>query len=149
MACLSDGLPFRNSVLAGFGTDDLPAELLAAFLNTAPVRWFHYTRHRDARQGMPQLKIAHLRALPLPAPDSARRTALADLGAALGARNDGVRPDEQRTLDGLSADLLGLDDEERALIAAWAAAFTRAAPRDDQKDHLNHGDTERTEVSRS
>ena len=123
MACLSDGLPFRNSVLAGFETEGLPAELLAAFLNTAPVRWFHYMRHRDARQGMPQLKISHLRALPLPAEDGARRAALLDLGVTLSARNDGARPEEQRALDRLAADLLGLDEEERALVAAWAAGF--------------------------
>jgi hypothetical protein len=123
MACLSDGLPFRNSVLAGFELEGLSAELMVAFLNTAPVRWFHYMRHRDARQGMPQLKIGHLRALPLPGQDRSLRGALADLGATLSARNDGVRPDEQRALDRIAADLLGLDEEERALIAEWAGAF--------------------------
>ena len=123
MACLSDGLPFRNSVLAGFEVQGLSAELMTAFLNTAPLRWFHYMRHRDARQGMPQLKIGHLRALPTPGQDPSLRRALADLGATLGARNDGVRPEEQRALDRIAAGLLGLDEDEQALIAAWAAAL--------------------------
>jgi hypothetical protein len=123
MACLADGQPFRNSVLAGFATDALPAPLLAAYLNSSPVRWFHFMRHRDARQGMPQLKIAHLRALPSPAADPAIRAALLDLGATLALRNDGIRPDEQRALDDLAADLLHLDASDRALVRAWAAAL--------------------------
>ena len=126
MACLADGVAFRNSVLAGFATQELPAELLVAYVNAWPVRWFHYVRHRDARQGMPQMKIAHLRALPSPADDREKRLALAALGATLSLRNDGVRPDEQRAIDDLAADLLGLDDDERALVRAWAATFAGA-----------------------
>ena len=72
------------------------------------------------------MKIAHLRALPSPADDRAKRGALAEIGAKLSLRNDGVRPDEQRVLDDLAADLLGLDEEDRALIRAWAATFPAA-----------------------
>lgn len=127
MACVSDGLAFRNSVLAAFATEELPAEMLAAYLNASPVRWFHYVRHRDARQGMPQLKIAHLRALPSPGDDRAKRGALLALGKALSDRNDGARPEEQRALDDLVSDLLGLDAEERAIVRAWIASTIAAA----------------------
>jgi hypothetical protein len=124
MACLADGAAFRNSVLACFATEDLPAEMLVAYLNAWPVRWFHYTRHRDARQGMPQMKIAHLRALPSPATDRSKRDALTAIGTNLSVRNDGIRPEEQRAIDDLAEDLLGLDDDERAIIRAWVATFT-------------------------
>ena len=123
MACVADGVPFRNSVLAGFATEAMPAEMIVAYLNAWPVRWFHYVRHRDARQGMPQLKIAHLRALPSPREDAAKRAALLAMGRALSARNDGARAEEQHLLDETVSDLLGLEEEERAIVRAWAAAF--------------------------
>ncbi len=124
MACLADGVPFRNSVLAGFASAELEASMLVAYLNAWPVRWFHYVRHRDARQGMPQMKIAHLRALPSPAADRSKRDALAVIGSALSLRNDGIRAEEQRAIDELVGDLLGFDAGERALVRAWAATFT-------------------------
>ena len=121
MACLSDGLPFRNSVLAGFETEGVPAGLLVAYLCSAPVRWFHYVRHRDARQGMPQIKIVHLRSLPAPRGDAGTVAALAEIGALLAARNDGARPEEQCSIDDLAGDLLGLDAADRAIVTSWAA----------------------------
>lgn len=66
LAALSDGVAFRNSLLAGFDDDEYPAAFLVAYLNSSPIRWLHYVRHRDARQGMPQLKVAHLRRTPEP-----------------------------------------------------------------------------------
>jgi len=123
MACVADGVPFRNSVLAGFATQEVPAEMLAAYLNSWPVRWFHYVRHRDARQGMPQLKIAHLRALPCPREDPAKREAIVEMARAWSDRNSGLQPEEQRALDAIVSDLLGLDADERAIVRAWAATF--------------------------
>lgn len=66
LAALSDGAAFRNSLLAGFDDEEFPAAFLVAYLNSTPIRWLHYVRHRDARQGMPQLKVAHLRRTPAP-----------------------------------------------------------------------------------
>jgi hypothetical protein len=66
LAALSDGVAFRNSLLAGFEDDEYPAAFLVAYLNSSPIRWLHYVRHRDARQGMPQLKVLHLRRTPEP-----------------------------------------------------------------------------------
>jgi hypothetical protein len=121
MAAPSDGLPFRNSILAGFSDEEHGEHLLLAWLNASPIRWFHYMRHRDARQGMPQLKIAHLRALPAP-PRGAKELAELDrIGKHLGERNDGIREEDQRILDRLAASALSLEDAARTRIAAWAA----------------------------
>jgi hypothetical protein len=84
LAALSDGVAFRNSLLAGFDDDEFPAAFLVAYLNSSPIRWLHYVRHRDARQGMPQLKVAHLRRTPAP-PSRELVAELAALGEELSA----------------------------------------------------------------
>jgi hypothetical protein len=122
MAALSDGLGFRNSVLAGFEDADHPAAFLCAYLDSTPIRWLHYVRHRDARQGMPQLKIGHLRETPAP-PKAALVGELAALGEAWSARNAGVDAAEQARLDELVADAFDLSAEERARLRAWWAAL--------------------------
>jgi hypothetical protein len=121
MAALADGAAFRNSLLAGFDSDEFPAPLLACLLNSSLLRWLHYTQQRDARQGMPQLKIGHLRALPAPPADPVLGSALAALGARLGARNAGLSAAERLELDGLVGSLYGLDAAERELVSTWAA----------------------------
>ena len=115
------GLP-QLSILAGFSGDEQQAaeHLLLAYLNSSPIRWFHYMRHRDARQGMPQLKIGHLRALPAPLRGSPALAALEQLGRELGARNTGISAAEQAAIDELAADALDLDAAARARIATWA-----------------------------
>lgn len=123
IAALSDGLPFRNSILAGFGEDRYSAHFLVAYLNSTPVRWVHHQRHRDARQGMPQVKIGHLRALPAPPADHPAVAALSALGESLGERNAGITRAEQDALDRLAADALGMSERERELVAAWRAAM--------------------------
>ncbi len=122
MVALSDGQAFRNSILAGFSDGEHSEHLLLAYLNSAPIRWFHYQRHRDARQGMPQLKIAHLRALPAPPRGSTALAPLQRIGRELGERNSGISAAEQETIDGLVADALGLGAGARTHIAAWATA---------------------------
>jgi hypothetical protein len=97
VAARSDGLPFRNSLLAGFADEQYPADFLVAYLNSTPIRWLHYLRNRDARAGMPQVKIGHLRGLPAPPAGLVER--LARLGAALSSRNQGISAAEQATLD--------------------------------------------------
>jgi len=116
IAVRSDGVAFRNSILAGFATDKYPANFLVAYLNSTPVRWHHYYRHRDARLGMPQVKIGHLRAIPAPR-DPQSVGALAELGGSWSERNDGIDADEQRRLDEMVASSLRLarEDLERIL----------------------------------
>lgn len=118
MAAKADGTAFRNSLLAGFEDTSWPASALLAYLNASPVRFLHYVSQRDARQGMPQLKIGHLRSLPN-LTDPAPRAALAALGERLGARNTGIREEEQEALDTLVADALGLSPEERERVAVF------------------------------
>ena len=125
MAQLSDGLAFRNSVLAGFSDQAFDAAFLVAYLNASPVRWYHYTKHRDARQGMPQLKIGHLRALPAVATDTKRAADVRAMGVALGNANRGITPDEQAALDEAVADLLDLPASARETITAWWRAHAR------------------------
>jgi hypothetical protein len=114
----SDGGAFRNSLLAVFTTEAVPWTAALAYLNSTPARWFHYHRWRDARQGMPQVKVQHLRALPAPAAEVV--PALAALGERLAARNDGVAPAERHALDALAAAALDLTGSERALVTRWA-----------------------------
>ena len=120
MAALSDGLAFRNSLLAGFEDDEHPAAFLAAYLNASPIRFLHYVRHRDARQGMPQVKIGHLRAIPAP-PTRSIVPKLAEIGERLARRNEGIDEASQRAIDELVADAFDLTKEERARIERWAA----------------------------
>lgn len=129
IAALGDGQPFRNSVLAGFASEEHSAFFLLCYLNSTPIRWFHFTRYRDARQGMPQVKIAHLRGLPAPPGEGAGRggepqrglwkAELEAIGQALGERNQGIG-DEAAAIDARVAALLELSDAELALVRAWA-----------------------------
>ncbi len=58
---------FRNSVLACFGAPGHDDNYLLGVLNSALMARIHRALHRDARQrSFPQLKVGHLRALPVP-----------------------------------------------------------------------------------
>jgi hypothetical protein len=120
IAAFADEAPFRNSLLACFEAESLSAGLLVAFLNASPVRWFHHATHRDARHGMPQVKVGHLRRLPAPLAQAQVRRDLDEVGRHLGARNCGLSRAEQRDLDALACLALGIDQEGADLIARWA-----------------------------
>jgi len=118
IAALHGGLAFRNSLLAGFGSEEHNAALLVALLNSSLYRALHLAGQRDARQAaFPQVKIKHLRALPRP-PRSPRlwraleRLALAqtERGASSAARAD---------LDALVFDLFGIPDDHRAAVLGF------------------------------
>ena len=82
IAALHRGQPFRNSLLAGFAVDGLPSELIVGLLNSSLYRALHLAARRDARQAtFPQVKIAHLRALPLPPSDVPGRSRISALTA--------------------------------------------------------------------
>ncbi|MCS6899160.1 MAG: N-6 DNA methylase [Myxococcales bacterium] len=114
VAVRSDGIPFRNSLLAGFEDERYPGDFLVAYLNSTPIRWFHYLRHRDARAGIPQVKIGHLRGLPMPPPELV--APLARMGHELSKRNRGVSATEQVALDREVARAFRLTSEELARI---------------------------------
>jgi hypothetical protein len=119
IAALSDGVPFRNSILAGFSNAEWTASALVVYLNSGAVRFYHYTRHRDARQGMPQLKIGHLRALPTVGDPSARAR-LGAIGERLGKRNSGLTENEREEIDAVVFEALGLSSAERELVRGFA-----------------------------
>jgi len=123
MAALSDGGAFRNSILAGFSSETWSAFFLVAWLNSSPIRWYHYAQNRDARQGMPQVKIAHLRNLPAPR-SNALVPRIEDIGRRMGQRNLGIAPSEQSDIDALVADALDLGPADRRIIAAWVLSMT-------------------------
>jgi hypothetical protein len=110
---------FRNSVLAGYPFEGWPVGALLAYLNAWPLRWLHYMRHRDARQGMPQVKISHLRSLPAPPLLAEDASALDTLGRKLGVRNEGIDDFEQRDLDALVGRILGMCSNELDRIEQW------------------------------
>ncbi len=127
IASLSDGEAFRNSILAGFPRDGWTSPALAAYLNSTIVRFFHFTRHRDARQGMPQLKIGHLRALP--AVEARFLDGLDAMGATLARANAGIGAEARAELDAHVSQALALDDAERSVVRKWALANPLPKPR--------------------
>ena len=122
IAALSDGTGFRNSLLAGFDDPTYPASFLVAYLNSSPIRWLHYMRHRDARQGMPQLKILHLRSIPAPR-DASLVAELGRTGAELSSRNQGLALEEQEALDRRVAEAFDLGPREWEKVRTWATAL--------------------------
>lgn len=120
IASMSARLPFRNSILAGFANPPFTAEFLVAYLNSTPVRWFHFHKQRDAQQGMPQVKIGHLRSLPTPSAEAILR--LTAIGEKLLARNHGISTCEREALDREVASALGLNSEEFHRMRAWGEA---------------------------
>jgi metal-sulfur cluster biosynthetic enzyme len=133
IAALADGTAFRNSVLAGFSTAKWTPHALVAYLNSSVARWYHYVRHRDARQGMPQLKIGHLRALPDLA-DESTRSALDALGTRIAVRNTGIVPDERSELDRIVFEGLDFAPGERDLVSRWMKENPPPKPRSREAD---------------
>jgi hypothetical protein len=121
IVALGDGIPFRNSILAGFAAEGLTEFALLCYLNAWPIRWHHFTRNRDARQGMPQVKIAHLRALPAPPPDRPDLLARLDaIGRRVGPANAGISAEDRAEIEDVVAEALGIREEERQRVARFA-----------------------------
>lgn len=63
---------FRNSVLACYGAPGLDTDFLLGVLNSDTLAGIHRALHRDARQrAFPQVKVSHLRVLPIPTREQA------------------------------------------------------------------------------
>lgn len=118
---------FRNSVLAGFAHAPYSVGFLLAYLNSTPVRWYHFHGQRDAQQGMPQVKVGHLRALP--APDARVVPALNEFGERLGDANRGISENERAELDTVVADGLGIADAALEMVLGWGRANPPPAAR--------------------
>jgi hypothetical protein len=136
ICALADGSAFRNSIIAGFENDRCDRYLLLSYLNSTPVRWLHFHSQRDARQGMPQLKVAHLRALPQPPVLSSEAgEKLTRLGRRLGHDNRGVSADDRRHLDAIVSRYFGLSPEAIALVRAWGETHPPPVSRADRRAH--------------
>ena len=121
IAALHRGLPFRNSLLAGFAVDDLPAGLVVGLLNSSLYRALHLALRRDARQAaFPQVKIAHLRALPRPPANPDRHEEIARLTAEL--TREGVRSDAALRLDAAVFSLFSLESSAAREILEFLSA---------------------------
>jgi hypothetical protein len=119
IAALHSGVPFRNSLLAGFETEGLPAPFLVGLLNSALYRAYHLSTQRDARQAIfPQVKIAHLRALPRPPAGREREKArVAEIVRAVGPA--GITPESKQELDALVFALFGFANSDRQETLAF------------------------------
>jgi hypothetical protein len=115
IAALSDGIAFRNSLLAAFESNKWPTTSLVALLNSSLIRWLHYMRFREARQPiLPQIKISHLRAIPQP-PQEDRNT-LCEFGRQLTEKYD---PEVKALLDQKVFNLFDLSKTEQEVILSW------------------------------
>jgi hypothetical protein len=128
IAALHSGSPFRNTLLAGFHDNELSPALMVALLNSSLYRALHVARRRDARQAaFPQVKIAHLRALPRPPENALLWSELAEL--TLTASAQGMSGELRSRLDRLVLDLFDVpDSDRRALLAFLTQRGIRPAP---------------------
>lgn len=75
---------FRNSLLGCMGLPGISHAVTVAWLNSSVVAWYHMVRLREAKQlRFPQVKIKHLRALPLPNWSPQQRTGIASAVASM------------------------------------------------------------------
>jgi hypothetical protein len=111
---------FRNSLLACRGIEGVAHEVVVAWLNASVIAADHRARTRDARQrSFPQVKLRHLRALPVPPwrdPPSDDFAALARAVA-----RDG-RLDLEPRLDALVSAWFGLDPAAHAHVRSEGGA---------------------------
>lgn len=127
IAAIHNGLRFRNSLIAGYARDDLDGPLLVGLLNSALYRAFHVSRQRDARQAtFPQVKVAHLRALPAPPDHGETRETIRGLSLAARA-SGGLTVEDRSSLDEAVFDLFGLDASDRQRVLDFLAARTPKA----------------------
>lgn len=120
------GARFRNSLIAGYGRPDLPADLLVGLLNSALFRALHLSRQRDARQAtFPQVKLQHLRKLPRP-PEEPRLREMIESISVQASSQAGLSESQRQELDDLTFQLFGVSDEEAKQIRSY---LQHAAPR--------------------
>lgn len=118
IAALHSGVPFRNTLLAGLEHDELRPELVVALLNSSLYRALHLGLRRDARQAaFPQVKIAHLRALPRPPRKERIWSRLVELCEQ--ATRDGLSDALRAALDHDVFELFDLQEHERHAVAAF------------------------------
>jgi N-6 DNA Methylase len=110
---------FRNSVLACMGVPGLPHEVTVAWLNSSAVAHYHVAAVREASQlAFPQVKLKHLRDLPLPRAEDAPVGLFRLAREVAREGRECVEPD----LDALVSAWFGLDAATHAHLRAAAVA---------------------------
>ncbi len=128
IATLHSGHAFRNSLLAALAQPPFTGELLVGLLNSTLLRSLHMAARRDARQlAFPQVKIAHLRALPAPAWDPVAAARVTQLVRGLIEQPDA--PDLRSELDQAVGDWYGLSLSEQQELTAFFAERHPPQPR--------------------
>lgn len=118
---------FRNSLLACYGCPGMSIELLLAILNSDLAAVLHRLRHRDGRQrAFPQVKVGHLRALPLPRLEGARSGA-EDGGGGLEKRIRRLVRRRERAPDSPGDELEAAVCRLYELDASWLEEIQEAA----------------------
>jgi hypothetical protein len=121
IAARHNGLPFRNSLLAGFAVPGFSAELMIGLLNSSLFRALHVSWRRDARQAtFPQVKISHLRALPAPPDNSLARERVANIAEDI--CRCGIDAELQAALDRAVFELFELSEAEGTLVNGFLLA---------------------------
>ncbi|HWA71008.1 MAG TPA: TaqI-like C-terminal specificity domain-containing protein [Polyangiaceae bacterium] len=118
-ALYAAGLPFRNTLLAGFEVPNFPPDFVVGLLNSSLYRALHLAKQRDGRQSVfPQVKIAHLRSLPRPPASSARHWHGV---SALARSASQARPNAElrKALDHAVFELFDLSDAERNAVLGF------------------------------
>lgn len=129
IAARHDGVRFRNSLIGAFETESVGADLLLGLLNSVLFRALHVARQRDARQAtFPQVKIAHLRRLPMPPADRGLRESVEEVSR-LGSRMGGLDAALRVQLDRAVFDLFSIPASDREPIAEFLASVAPAAVR--------------------
>jgi hypothetical protein len=119
IAARHQGQYFRNSLIAGYATADLDADVLVGLLNSALYRCLHLSRQRDARQAtFPQVKVAHLRSLPTPPRDNRLWDRVRTLSAQATAAR-ALSPAARQQLDQAVFDLFGLSTAQSLEILEY------------------------------
>lgn len=118
IAALHNGMPFRNSLLAGFEVSEYPPELVVGLLNSSLYRALHLARQRDARQHVfPQVKVGHLRSLPRPPGETSGFGRI--IACTQQATASAPAPELRRALDDAVFDLFELTPDERREIVEF------------------------------
>lgn len=125
IAARHDGGRFRNSLIGAFETPEVNVDLLVGLLNSALYRALHIARQRDARQAaFPQVKVAHLRRLPLPPENSDLRAQVTRLSRAASAEG-GLDAAARAELDRAVFELFSIRTPDGDAIRAF---LTERAP---------------------
>jgi hypothetical protein len=120
IASMHCGVPFRNSLLAGYAVEGMSCALLAGLLNSALYRAVHLAGSRDVRQAVfPQVKIGQLRTLPRPPHDLLLRAKVADISLEI-TQSKQLEGNRAR-LDDAVFELFGVPDDHRGEIYRFLA----------------------------